>query len=150
MLALGSTWIALWNIMRSSGREVATRGDVWQDGHGGSCSLGEIGTVRSLSNKSEPVQDRAGRAIVTICGVVQPLLQARRISQVTLYLVVQIGAIYLILQAYSFVRRSIWQRPPDVAFDHALQVIDLQRLVVVCRSNGWNSRCSDLPWIMTG
>jgi len=44
-----------------------------------------------------------------------------------LNLIVQIGTIYLILQAYSLVRRSIWQRSSTVAFAHALQVIDFQR-----------------------
>lgn len=39
----------------------------------------------------------------------------------------QIGGIYLLLQVYSIVRRSIWQRPADVAFDHALQIINWQR-----------------------
>lgn len=53
----------------------------------------------------------------------------RNVFQVAMSLVVQIGAIYVILQAYSFVRRSIWQRSSDVAFDHALDVIDVQRIV---------------------
>ncbi len=81
--------------------------------------------MRSLSNQSEPVQDRpVGRRADPQAFT---LLHARRISRMTLYLIVQIGTIYLILQAYSVVRRSIWQRSSAVAFDHALQVIDLQR-----------------------
>lgn len=53
----------------------------------------------------------------------------RSVFQVALSLIVQIGAIYVVFQVYSLVRRSIWQRSADVAFDHALNVIDLQRNV---------------------
>ncbi len=83
--------------------------------------------MRSLSNKSEPaLSEPAGDRIDL---PVFDRLRGRGVLQATLYLVVQIGAIYLLLQAYSFVRRSIWQRPPEIAFDHGLQVIDLQRLL---------------------
>jgi hypothetical protein len=85
----------------------------------------ENGPVRSLANRSEPIQGqtedgrRSSHAFASLRG--------RSVPRVVISLVIQIGAIYLILQAYSFVRRSIWQRSPEVAFDHALDVVDLQR-----------------------
>lgn len=85
----------------------------------------EVGPARRLRDSSEPIQgDQSIRPVFLRQNLLSAGLGAVRI---TLYLSVQIVALYVILQAYSFVRRTIWQRSPEVAFDHALQVIDLQR-----------------------
>lgn len=49
-----------------------------------------------------------------------------RAAGVAAYLVLQLGLIYIVLQAYSYLRKTFFQRSSDPAFRNALDVIDAQ------------------------
>ena len=98
--------------------------------------------MQSLSNTSEPsrvepethtFQLRTIQRLQdwSLTGGTRSSVHGRRRNalQLAVTLVVQISAIYVVFQVYSFVRRTIWQRSAEVAFDHAVDIIDVQRIV---------------------
>lgn len=50
----------------------------------------------------------------------------RRVVGVAGYLLLQLGLIYVIFQAYSYLRKTFFQRSPDLAFRNAIEIIDAQ------------------------
>lgn len=74
--------------------------------------------TRSDRNDKYRLTGRFGAAIADVM-----LALGREVTTV----VVQLALIVAILQVYSLFRKTFFQRPAQVAFEHAVQVIDLQR-----------------------
>ena len=75
-------------------------------------------------------------------------LAPRRVLAGCWLLATRIGALVVMLQAYSWFRKTYFQRPEAVAYDHALDLMRVQRalrLDVELAMQGW---VLDRPWLV--
>lgn len=64
---------------------------------------------------------------------------------------VWIGVTAVIFQAYSLLRKTYFQRPPELAFEHALQIIDLQSALGIAVTRielPLQQRVLEYPWLI--
>jgi hypothetical protein len=84
----------------------------------------DVTAQRIIPDPVRPTDKSAGR-VIRLPAVSTSRRALTKLGQLVLVL----GPMYALLQAYSWFRKTYFQRPEDLAFDHARQIIDLQAAV---------------------
>ena len=73
---------------------------------------------------------------------------AWRVGGAVWLVLTRIGALFVLLQTYTILRKTFFQRPPEVAFDHALDLIALQEALRIDVELALQHRVLEHQWLV--